>query len=77
MTQSDDRLTLFVSVGLPEQRAKETLKNGSLSNELSDVIADAQKTAPGLYLLITPVPYVNDSPILSFTRLFYPQMEYC
>ena len=47
MTQSDDRLTLFVSVGLPEQRAKETLKNSSLSNELSDVIADAQNAAPG------------------------------
>lgn len=49
MTQSDDRLNLFVSVGLPEQRAKETLKNGPLSNELSEVIADAQKIAPGIY----------------------------
>jgi len=47
MTQSDDRLNLFVSVGLPEQRAKETLKNVPLSNELSEVIADAQKIAPG------------------------------
>jgi len=51
MTQSEDRLTLFVSVGLPEQRAKETLKNGSLSNELTDVITDAQKTAPDGVLL--------------------------
>ena len=48
MTQSDDRLNLFVSVGLPEQRAKETLKNVPLSNELSEVIADAQKIAPGI-----------------------------
>ena len=47
MTQSDDRLTLFVSVGLPEQRAKETLKNGTLSTELNDVIVDAQKAASG------------------------------
>ena len=47
MTQSDDRLSLFVSVGLPEQRAKETLKNGALTTELSEVISDAQTLAPG------------------------------
>ena len=47
MTQSDDRLSLFVSVGLPEQRAKETLKNNALTTELSDVISDAQKLAQG------------------------------
>ena len=45
MTQSDDRLSLFVSVGLPEQRAKETLKNGALTIELTAVISDAQKLA--------------------------------
>ncbi|XP_031422097.1 glutamine--tRNA ligase [Clupea harengus] len=37
-----DLITLFVSLGLSEQKAKETLKNEALSSTLKDAIAQAQ-----------------------------------
>ncbi|KAG5282384.1 hypothetical protein AALO_G00055410 [Alosa alosa] len=37
-----DATTLFVSIGLSEQKAKETLKNEALSSTLKDAIAQAQ-----------------------------------
>ncbi|XP_076022736.1 glutamine--tRNA ligase isoform X2 [Genypterus blacodes] len=37
-----DNLTLFTSIGLSEQKAKETLKNDALSSALKDAIAQAQ-----------------------------------
>jgi len=46
MTESEGLLALFISVGLPEQRAKETLKNANLSNELHSIIKEAKKAAP-------------------------------
>ncbi|KAM3872042.1 glutamine--tRNA ligase isoform 2-T2 [Diretmus argenteus] len=38
-----DTLALFTSVGLSEQKAKETLKNEALSSALKDAIAQAQR----------------------------------
>ncbi|KAJ8016146.1 hypothetical protein DPEC_G00004160 [Dallia pectoralis] len=38
-----DPLTLFTSVGLSEQKAKETLKNDALSSALTEAIAKAQQ----------------------------------
>ncbi|XP_071960107.1 glutamine--tRNA ligase-like [Antedon mediterranea] len=40
-------LTLFISIGLSEQKAKETVKNEALSNELKQVIEHAQKINKG------------------------------
>uniref|UniRef100_A0A667YHP7 Glutamine--tRNA ligase n=1 Tax=Myripristis murdjan TaxID=586833 RepID=A0A667YHP7_9TELE len=38
-----DALTLFTSIGLSEQKAKETLKNEALSSALKDAIVQAQR----------------------------------
>uniref|UniRef100_A0A1A7YBV8 Glutamine--tRNA ligase n=1 Tax=Iconisemion striatum TaxID=60296 RepID=A0A1A7YBV8_9TELE len=38
-----DTLTLFTSIGLSEQKAKETLKNEALSSALKDAITQAQR----------------------------------
>lgn len=40
-------LELFVSIGLSEQRAKETLKNEALSSDLQSLISEAQKLKQG------------------------------
>lgn len=37
-----DTLTLFTSIGLSEQKAKETLKNEALSSALKDAIAQVR-----------------------------------
>ncbi|XP_041348484.1 glutamine--tRNA ligase-like [Gigantopelta aegis] len=42
-----DLVDLFVSIGLSEQKAKETLKNEQLSNNLKHVIDEGEKRAPG------------------------------
>ncbi|XP_068599707.1 glutamine--tRNA ligase-like [Brachionichthys hirsutus] len=39
----EDTLTLFTSIGLSEQRAKETLKNEALSSSLKDAIIQARR----------------------------------
>uniref|UniRef100_A0A8C2WQ35 Glutamine--tRNA ligase n=1 Tax=Cyclopterus lumpus TaxID=8103 RepID=A0A8C2WQ35_CYCLU len=39
-----DTLTLFTSIGLSEQKAKETLKNEALSSALKDAIIQARRT---------------------------------
>ena len=38
-----DLITLFVSLGLSEQKAKETLKNEALSSTLKDAIAQVRR----------------------------------
>lgn len=40
-----DTLTLFTSIGLSEQKAKETLKNEALSSVLKDAITQVGLTA--------------------------------
>ncbi|ELU08311.1 hypothetical protein CAPTEDRAFT_221989 [Capitella teleta] len=38
-----DKMKLFTSIGLSDQKAKETLKNDAVSQNLADVIVEAQK----------------------------------
>ncbi|PIK47504.1 putative glutamine--tRNA ligase [Apostichopus japonicus] len=48
MPEGDDSiLKLFVSIGLNEQKAKETLKNEALANDLQALISEAQKLKGG------------------------------
>lgn len=42
-----DTLTLFTSIGLSEQKAKETLKNEALSSALKDAITQVMLRAKG------------------------------
>ena len=42
-----DSLTLFTSIGLTEQKAKETLKNEGLSSILKDAIAQVRTNNGG------------------------------
>lgn len=43
-----DTLTLFTSIGLSEQKAKETLKNDSLSSSLKEAITQVGPNAYGV-----------------------------
>ncbi|XP_038054091.1 glutamine--tRNA ligase-like, partial [Patiria miniata] len=43
MSNSGDFINLFTSIGLSEQKAKETLKNESLANDLKQVINEAKR----------------------------------
>lgn len=43
-----DTLTLFTSIGLSEQKAKETLKNDSLSSSLKETITQVGPNAYGV-----------------------------
>lgn len=48
-----DTLTLFTSIGLSEQKAKETLKNESLSSSLKEAIT---QVGPNAYGVVTQLP---------------------
>ncbi|PSN34384.1 putative glutamine--tRNA ligase [Blattella germanica] len=48
MGNQDDLVTLFVSIGLSEQKAKETLKNEALTKNLKEVIEEAVKNEGSL-----------------------------
>ncbi|XP_033643669.1 glutamine--tRNA ligase-like [Asterias rubens] len=47
MSSSADLVNLFTSIGLSEQKAKETIKNQALANSLKEVINEAKKQNGG------------------------------
>uniref|UniRef100_A0A6Q2YJG1 Glutamine--tRNA ligase n=1 Tax=Esox lucius TaxID=8010 RepID=A0A6Q2YJG1_ESOLU len=79
-----DPLTLFTSVGLSEQKAKETLKNEALSSALKEAIAKAQQVlgASGIdksmgTLLYTMVSRLRDPRRLGFLTDQIAQRKIC
>ncbi|KAL1021535.1 hypothetical protein UPYG_G00014510 [Umbra pygmaea] len=77
-------LTLFISIGLSEQKAKETLKNEALSSSLKEAISQAQNVvgAAGLdralgTLLYTMVSRLRDPRRLCFLTDQIAQRKIC
>uniref|UniRef100_A0A673Y7E0 Glutamine--tRNA ligase n=1 Tax=Salmo trutta TaxID=8032 RepID=A0A673Y7E0_SALTR len=79
-----DPLTLFTSIGLSEQKAKETLKNDALCSALKDAIAQAQRVlgvagvdkATGT-LLYTMASRLRDPKRLGFLTDHIAQRKIC
>ncbi|XP_038867046.1 glutamine--tRNA ligase [Salvelinus namaycush] len=79
-----DPLTLFTSIGLSEQKAKETLKNDALCSALKDAIAQAQRVlgvagvdkATGT-LLYTMASRLRDAKRLGFLTDHIAQRKIC
>uniref|UniRef100_A0A4W5LJB8 Glutamine--tRNA ligase n=1 Tax=Hucho hucho TaxID=62062 RepID=A0A4W5LJB8_9TELE len=79
-----DPLTLFTSIGLSEQKAKETLKNDALCSALKDAIAQAQRVlgASGVdkatgTLLYTMASRLRDPKRLGFLTDHIAQRKIC
>ncbi|XP_056896848.1 glutamine--tRNA ligase [Takifugu flavidus] len=79
-----DTLTLFTSIGLSEQKAKETLKNEALSSSLKEAIAQAQRVSGSAgvakatgTLLYTMVSRLKDSKRLAFLSDSIAQRKIC
>uniref|UniRef100_A0A669CYV2 Glutamine--tRNA ligase n=1 Tax=Oreochromis niloticus TaxID=8128 RepID=A0A669CYV2_ORENI len=79
-----DTLTLFTSIGLSEQKAKETLKNESLSSSLKEAITQAQRVhgASGVdkamgTLLYSMASRLKDTKRLAFLSESIAQRKIC
>nr|XP_015823747.2 glutamine--tRNA ligase [Nothobranchius furzeri] len=68
-----DTLTLFTSIGLSEQKAKETLKNEALSSALKDAITQAQRAneASGVDKAMGTMLYSLASRLKDYKRLAF------
>uniref|UniRef100_A0A8C8MB24 Glutamine--tRNA ligase n=1 Tax=Oncorhynchus tshawytscha TaxID=74940 RepID=A0A8C8MB24_ONCTS len=82
--QMADPLTLFTSIGLSEQKAKETLKNDALCSALKDAITQAQRVlgAAGVdkatgTLLYTMTSRLRDPKRLGFLTDHIAQRKIC